>query len=68
MTVLDGPQIRSGLIDVTRIPLRDLMSPKVQGAKTAGVGGDALDEAIRRVTADAENESQQSVSAFNSGI
>jgi FXSXX-COOH protein len=61
MTVLDEPKFKSGLIDVSRIPLRDLMSPEAQGF-------DALDEAIRRVTDNAENESQKSVSAFNSAI
>jgi hypothetical protein len=57
MTVLDEPK-KPGLTDVSRIPLRELMSRI----------SDPLDEAIRRVTTDAENESLKSVSAFNSAI
>lgn len=49
---------KPGLIDVSRIPLRDLLSQK----------SDALDEAIRRVTADVEDESAEVISAFNSAI
>ena len=47
-----------GLIDVSAFSLAQLRSDE----------GDALDEAIRRVTQVAEDEAAESVCAFNSAI
>lgn len=49
----------SGLIDVSRASLRELMDAN---------GQSALDEAIRRVTETAEGASVEQVCAFNSAI
>jgi FXSXX-COOH protein len=59
MAITEKREGAAGLIGVVRVPLRDLLSRESDAA---------LDEAIRRVTADAENDAQKSVSAFNSAI
>ena len=56
---MEKGEVTPGLNGVVRVPLRDLLSRESDSA---------LDEAIRRVTADAENEEQEAVSAFNSAI
>jgi hypothetical protein len=67
VTTTAVPGETAGLIDLTRLPLRELWP----------LGGDAvldhtlrrmLDHSLRKVTAAAEDEAQRAVSAFNSAI